>query len=288
MNPSKTESQSDNEILLTRVVEAPRDLVWRIWTEPSHVHLWWGPTGFTTTTHEMQVRPGGRWRYTMHGPDGHDYPNLITYLEIVEPSRIVYEHGGEAGLEPVSFKTIVTFEELSPTQTRVTMQSIFPSARQRDFVVEEYGAIEGGKQTLARMAEHAVAQLSGESEPDELVLRRVLRAPRPLVYEVWTSGEHLAGWFGPKGCTLEVPAHERSRRDACRARDLQGRLRVHARGLGRHARAAGVVPRQATGLRRHQTPATRTPHRGQLPSRRVFFVQRKPARSTTSSPHSRQ
>jgi len=202
---SKTESHSDREIALTRVVDAPRALVWRIWTEPTHVHLWWGPTGFTTTTHEMQVRPGGRWRYTMHGPDGRGYPNLITYLEIEEPERIVYEHGGgEPGLEPVRFQTIVTLEELSPTRTRVTMRSVFPSARQRDFVVEEYGAIQGGEQHLARMAEHAATLLAGESAPEELVLHRALRAPRALVWEVWTRAEHLAGWFGPQGCTLEV------------------------------------------------------------------------------------
>jgi len=204
MNQSQTESQSDREILLTRAVDAPRALVWRIWTEPTHVHLWWGPTGFTTTTQEMQVRPGGCWRYTMHGPDGRAYPNLITYLEIEEPSRIVYQHGGEVGLEPVSFKTVVTLEELSPTRTRVTLRSIFPTAKQRDFVVKECGAIEGGKQHLARMAGHAATLLAGGSEPDELVLHRVLHAPRALVYDVWTRADHLAGWFGPKGCTLEV------------------------------------------------------------------------------------
>lgn len=202
MSASQTESSSDREIVLTRVVEAPRALVWRIWTEPEHVPHWWGPTGFTTTTQEMDVRAGGRWRFTMHGPDGRDYPNLITYLEVEAPARLVYQHGGEKGLEPVSFQTIVTLEELGPARTRVTLHSLFPSAKARDFVEGEYGAIEGGKQHLARMAEHAAALTGAAGEARDFVLHGVFDAPRALVYEVWTGVEHLAHWFGPKGCTL--------------------------------------------------------------------------------------
>ena len=203
MKASQTESSSEREIVLTRMVAAPRELVWKLWTEPEHVPRWWGPTGFTTTTQEMDVRAGGRWRFTMHGPDGRDYPNLITYLEVEEPARLVYQHGGEVGLEPVNFKTIVTLEELAPGRTRVTLHSIFPSAKARDFVVREYGAIEGGKQTLARMAEHATSLASRAAASRDFVMHRVFDAPRALVYEVWTAVEHLARWFGPKGCTLE-------------------------------------------------------------------------------------
>ena len=202
MSPNVTESQSEREIVLSRVVEAPRSLVWRIWTEPEHVPAWWGPTGFTLTTREMDVRPGGRWRFTMHGPDGRDYENLITYVEVEAPARLVYQHGGEKGLEPVSFESIVTLEELGPARTRVTLRSIFPSAKAREFVVREYGAIEGGKQTLARLAEHAARLARGDGERSDFVMHRVLAAPRELVYEVWTGVDHLARWFGPKGCTL--------------------------------------------------------------------------------------
>ena len=202
MKTSKTESQSEREILLTRVVEAPRELVWRIWTEPEHVPLWWGPTGFTTTTQEMEVRAGGRWRFTMHGPDGRDYPNLVVYLEVDPPGRLVYEHVGEEGIEPTCFKTIVTLEELGPARTRVSLQSIFPSAQARDFVVREYGALEGGKQHLARMAEHAASLASRAGASRDFVMHRVFDAPRALVYRVWTEVEHLARWFGPEGCTL--------------------------------------------------------------------------------------
>jgi uncharacterized protein YndB with AHSA1/START domain len=210
MNAKEPESASDREIVLTRVVDAPRALVWRIWTEPSEVVRWWGPTGFSTRSQEMEVRPGGRWRFTMIGPDGREYPNLITYLEVEAPARLVYEHGGEVGLEPVSFRTIVTLEELGASQTRVTLRSIFPSAKMRDFVVREYGAIEGGKQHLARLAERA-AELSGGAPSEasrphagrDFVIHRVLEAPRALVWEVWTDVDHLARWFGPKECMLD-------------------------------------------------------------------------------------
>ena len=118
MSATESETPSDREIVLTRVVDAPRALVWKIWTDPEHVPAWWGPTGFTTRTQEMDVRPGGRWRFVMRGPDGREYPNLITYLEVEAPARIVYRHGGEKGLEPLNFETILTLEELSPARTR--------------------------------------------------------------------------------------------------------------------------------------------------------------------------
>src|SRR4051794_29231769 len=81
---------SDREIVFSRVFDAPRELVWKAWTEPHHVTKWWGPNGFTTTIHEMDVRTGGTWHHTMHGPDGTDYPNKSIFVEVVKPERIVY------------------------------------------------------------------------------------------------------------------------------------------------------------------------------------------------------
>lgn len=141
---------SDREIVLTRLLNAPRKLVFRTWSSPEHLAQWWGPDGFTTTTHEMQFRPGGVWRYMMHGPDGTDYPNKVAYREIVEPERIVYDHCDD-GSGPIHFQVTATFMP-EGTQTRLTMRMIFPTAEARDYVVREYGAIEGGQQTLARLA----------------------------------------------------------------------------------------------------------------------------------------
>ena len=99
-------------IIATRVFDAPRDLVFAVWTDPKHLAQWWGPHGFTTTTHSFDMRSGGVWRFVMHGPDGRDFQNRITYEEVVRPERIVYRHGGGEDVEPVQFKTTVTFEEL--------------------------------------------------------------------------------------------------------------------------------------------------------------------------------
>ena len=62
----------DREIVATRIFDAPRELVWKVWTEQEHIGQWWGPKGFTTTTYSMDVRPGGVWRFVMHGPDGRE------------------------------------------------------------------------------------------------------------------------------------------------------------------------------------------------------------------------
>jgi uncharacterized protein YndB with AHSA1/START domain len=209
MTPTREEDiPADRQIVTTRVLNARRDLVWRVWTDPEHIVRWWGPTGFTTTTASMDVRPGGQWRFVMHGPDGRDYPNLITFVEIEAPARIVYRHGGEVGLEPVHFTTIVTFEQLpdAPDRTRIVLRSVFESAEAREFVQREYGADEGAKQTLARLAEHVEALAAGTADANSapFVIRRVVKAPRDLVYRIWTEREHLEQWFGPKGCTLTV------------------------------------------------------------------------------------
>jgi uncharacterized protein YndB with AHSA1/START domain len=142
----------DREIAAVRVFDASRDLVWKVWTEPEHIAKWWGPKGFTTTTYSMDVRPGGVWRFVMHGPD-RDYQNKITYLEVVKPERLVYKHGGEKEVEPVNFQVTVIFAE-QRAKTRVDMRMVFPSARARDYVIETYGAVEGLTQTLGRLEEY--------------------------------------------------------------------------------------------------------------------------------------
>ena len=138
---------ADNEIIITRMVNAPRELVWEVWTTPEHAAKWWGPNGFTTTTKEMDVREGGTWIYTMHGPDGTDYPNEVKYLEVVKPERIVHSHGDG---QREWFKGSVVFET-EGDKTRVTIRHEFPSPEARNEVALKYGAIEGGQQHLARL-----------------------------------------------------------------------------------------------------------------------------------------
>jgi uncharacterized protein YndB with AHSA1/START domain len=144
-------------IIGSRVFNAPRDLVFAAFTDPQHLAQWWGPDGFTLTTHAFDFRVGGVWRFVMHGPDGRDYQNRVTYDEIVPPERIVYHHGGGDDVEPVRFTTTVTFEDIGKGQTRIIWHGTFPSAAERARVIKEYGADKGLVQTLARLAEHVEA-----------------------------------------------------------------------------------------------------------------------------------
>ncbi len=136
----------------TRLLDAPRTLVFDMWSDPKHLAQWWGPTGFTTTTSAFDLRPGGVWRFVMHGPDGRDYQNRIEFEEVVRPERIVYRHSGEDA-EPVQFHTTVTFEDLGG-KTRLTLHARFPSPEARERVIREYSADKGMVQTLARLAEY--------------------------------------------------------------------------------------------------------------------------------------
>jgi uncharacterized protein YndB with AHSA1/START domain len=146
-------------IVAVREFDAPRDLVFAAWTDPKHLAQWWGPNGFSTATSSFDMRPGGVWRFVMHGPDGRDYQNRITYEEVVRPERIVYRHGGSEDVEPVRFTTTVTFDDLGG-RTRLTMRMDFPSAEERARVIREYGADKGLGQTLARLAEYVMAKVA--------------------------------------------------------------------------------------------------------------------------------
>ena len=152
---SAAKDTSDREVVLSRVFDAPRELVWNAWTDPKQVVRWWGPKGFTTTTYEMDVRPGGLWRLTMHGPDGTDYPNEVRFIEVVKPERIIYSMvGGKKGETAHQVEATWTFEALSEAQTRLTLRMVFPSAAVRDHVERTHHVVEGGTQTLARLGEY--------------------------------------------------------------------------------------------------------------------------------------
>jgi uncharacterized protein YndB with AHSA1/START domain len=154
--------QDPRSIIGTRLLDAPRKLVFAAWTDPKHLAQWWGPNGFTTTTHAFDFRPGGVWRFVMHGPDGRDYQNRITFDEIAPPERIVYRHAGGDDVEPVQFTQTVTFEDIGNGQTRLTWHGRFPSAEERARVIKEYGADKGLVETMARLVDY-VASMSSSS-----------------------------------------------------------------------------------------------------------------------------
>jgi len=154
--------QDPRSIIGTRVLDAPRELVFSVWTDPKHLAQWWGPDGFTTTTHAFDFWPGGVWRFVMHGPDGRDYQNRIIFDEIVPPERIVYRHDGGEDVEPVQFAQTVTFEDFGNGQTRLIWHGTFPSVEERARVIREYGADKGLVQTMARLVDY-VASMSSDS-----------------------------------------------------------------------------------------------------------------------------
>jgi uncharacterized protein YndB with AHSA1/START domain len=196
MNPN----DAPNELSRIRIFNAPRELVWRAWTEPTHIAKWWGPKGFTNTIYEMDVRPGGVWRFMMHGPDGVDYPSKIIYRIVDAPSHLAYSHA-----EVPPFDVDVRFDE-EGNKTRVNMRMIFVSEAERDKVAKDYGAIEGLDQTLDRLETFAVAReryrpgpatgatAQTHGEKATLLFTRDFAHPVEKVWRALTSPEALREW----------------------------------------------------------------------------------------------
>ena len=141
---------ADREIVISRVIEAPRELVFEAFTEVRHLSRWWGPEGFTTTTRSFEFRPGGAWDFVMHAPDGTDYQEWITWTEIAPPERIAFLHG-ESPDDPDAFESVLTFQP-DAAGTRTELRTVFPSKQARDLAIEKSHAVDGGKQTLSKLA----------------------------------------------------------------------------------------------------------------------------------------
>lgn len=124
--PSKMmETSPDCEIVSVRIFQHSRDLIFSAWTDPERLKNWWGPNGFTNTFHEFDLRPGGKWSFTMHGPDGTNYPNESVFLKIEAPEVIIFDH-----LSQPQFQIAATFDKLQETKTRLTFRMIFKSSDQ--------------------------------------------------------------------------------------------------------------------------------------------------------------
>lgn len=157
-----TRPANDSEIVITRVFDAPRELVWQAWTQPEHIEQWFGPRGFSTRVEAHNFRVGGRWRYVMIGPDGNEYPSEGVFHEIVPFERCVTTDGFGEGFEhpegialPEGIVTTETFEDLGG-KTRVTVRIAHPNAEERR-KHEEMGVVEGFNSMLDCLAEHLEA-----------------------------------------------------------------------------------------------------------------------------------
>ncbi|MBI3138988.1 MAG: SRPBCC domain-containing protein [Sphingobacteriales bacterium] len=198
------EPVAGREINITRLVNAPRDLVWEVWTNPEHIRHWWGPNGFYSTIFEMDVRPGGNWEFILHGPDGRNYKNKCVYAIVQKPEKLVYDHVSG----PV-FRFTALFTEQGD-QTQITIQLLFESTDLRDKVVKEFNAVEGLLQNVDKLKTY----LAYGYAADELVFTRIIRAPRELVFKAWTDPRLLSKWWGPSGftnpvCEIETVPHGR-------------------------------------------------------------------------------
>ncbi len=186
-------SEPANEIHLTRVYDAPVEMVWDAWTDPAQVAQWWGPRGFTLTTHAKDLRPGGIWHYTMHGPDGVDYPNKTVYHEVEECQKLVYDHGGYDDRPPL-FRVSVRFS-VSGNQTTMHFVMALPTAEQAE-ATRRFIRQAGGNATWDRLAEYLDRQTTGK---EHFVINRTFEAPLELMFDMWTNPAHVARWLPPAG-----------------------------------------------------------------------------------------
>src|SRR3954471_20992497 len=143
-------ASADREVVISAVIDALRELVFEAFTEVRHLSHWWGPDGFTTTTRSFEFRVGGEWDFAMHGPDGTDYQEWISWTEVVPPERIAMLHGESRG-DPNAFESVLTFAS-DGAATRIEMRTGVATKELRDEAVEKYHAIEGGRQTLSNLA----------------------------------------------------------------------------------------------------------------------------------------
>jgi len=186
-----------NEIKLIRVYDAPVKMVWDAWTDPKQAAHWWGPRGFTITTHSKDFKVGGSWKYTMHGPDGTDYPNYTKFLEVEKYSRMVYDHGGNDDRPPL-FRVTVNFSEThGKTKMEMTMALATPEAAEstRKFIKKV-----GGDSTWDRLAEYLEKESTGK---DEFFINRTFDVPLELMFKVWTDPKHFSQWLPPTGMTMK-------------------------------------------------------------------------------------
>lgn len=187
-----------NELYITRIYDAPVKLVWEAWTDVKQVAKWWGPRGFTLTTRSKDLRVGGHWNYTMHGPDGVDYPNNTVYHEVEKYKRLVYDHGGNAD-QPPMFRVTVEFSEMKGNKTKMEMTMGFKTAEiakeTKKFIKQA-----NGDSTWDRLAEYLDQETLGK---EVFVINRTFHASIETMYEMWTNPKHFKQWLGPTGSTME-------------------------------------------------------------------------------------
>lgn len=186
-----------SELRITRVYDAPVALVWEAWTDPEQVAQWWGPRGFTLTTHSKDLRPGGHWTYTMHGPDGVDYPNKTIYFEVEPQRKLVYDHGGHDDRPPLFRVTALFSESGGKTTLDMTMKLATPEAAEE---MHQFIKKANGYSTWDRLAEYLAKESRGR---EQFVINRSFDVPLATMFEMWANPEHFSRWLAPTGFEMQ-------------------------------------------------------------------------------------
>lgn len=143
----KTTSDTGKELCITKTLNAPIELVWKVWTNSEHIAQWWGPNGFTNTIYKMDVEPEGEWHLTMHGPDEKKYLNKSVFKEIIPLKKIMFQH-----FNP-NYVATITFEPKGK-QTLLDWTMQFETAEMFEIVVKVFRADEGLKQNVEKLEEY--------------------------------------------------------------------------------------------------------------------------------------
>jgi uncharacterized protein YndB with AHSA1/START domain len=203
---SAIENGVGTEVALTKVFDAPRRLVFRLWTDPMHLAQWWGPRGFTNPRCEWEARPGSHIHIDMRGPDGRVYPMAGKFEQVIEPERIVFTSSAldEFGKPIFEILNTVTFtEKAGKTTLSLTARVVKSTSNAPQYLK---GMEAGWSQSLDRLTVQVAKTHASESGSPaagrcdcEIVVSRVFNAPRELVWDAWTDPKHLVQWWGPRG-----------------------------------------------------------------------------------------
>jgi uncharacterized protein YndB with AHSA1/START domain len=192
-----TKRNNPNEIYIERIYDAPVKAVWDAWCEPDQVAQWWGPRGFTITSHSKELRAGGIWHYTMHGPDGTNYENKTLYLEVEKYAKLVYDHGGNDERAPL-FRVTATFSDLGgKTLLQMSMVCPTPEAAEASRKIIKNAR---GESTWDRLGEYLGKRLG---DKEVFIIQRSFRASIERMFELWSDRAHVSKWTPPTGFTME-------------------------------------------------------------------------------------
>jgi PhnB protein len=198
---------ADRELIITRVLNAPIELVWEVWTNADHIKNWWGPNGFSNTISKMELKPGGEWNLVMHGPDGKDYKNKSVFKKIMKHKKIVYEH-----ISGPKFTATIEFKS-EKNKTHLKWHMLFETKEEFIQTVKTFKADEGLKQNISKLEAYISAQINIRKQ---LKTSSIARTSTYLNFNGNTEEAFLfyrsvfGGEFSGKGIQRfgEIPPHE--------------------------------------------------------------------------------